>query len=180
LFFLAILATMMVPFFIILVPLYVMVVGFGWIDNYLGLIMPLIYTAFGIFLLRQFSMTIPDDLLDAARIDGGSEIWIFFRVSMPLLRAPIGALGIFTFTGIWGDFLWPLFIISKAELRTLPLALSVLTSINPSVQIAHTGMSRWGILMAGDLIAVVPVLVVFFLFQRHITQGVTLTGLAGQ
>jgi multiple sugar transport system permease protein len=179
--FLTMLATMMVPFFVVLVPLFVMVAGWGWIDSYHGLIIPGLFTPFGIFLLRQFSMTIPNDLLDAARIDGASELRVFFQIALPLLGPPMGALGIFAFTGTWGDFLWPLFMINKSELRTLPLALSTLTTVNPAgMGASGPGMSQLGILLAGDLLAVVPVLVVFFLFQRYITEGVALTGLAGR
>ena len=178
--FILILSTMMVPFFVVLVPLYVMVVGWGWLDTYHGLIIPVLFTPFGIFLLRQFSRTIPNELLDAARMDGASELRVFIQIALPNLKPPMGALGIFSFTAIWGDFLWPLFMINKAILRTIPLALSTLISVNPrGMGAAGDGVSRIGILMAGDLIAVIPVVIFFFIFQRYITEGVTLTGMGG-
>ena len=178
--FLLILSTMMVPFFVVLVPLFVMVVSWGWLDTYRALIVPALFTPFGIFLLRQFSLTIPDELLDAARIDGANELRIFVQIAMPILAPSMGALGIFAFTGVWGDFLWPLFVINAGDLRTLPVALSTLVSVNPrGMGAAGTGTHKLGILMAGDLVVVAPVLVVFFIFQRYITQGVALTGMGG-
>ncbi len=178
--FLLILSTMMVPFFVVLVPLFVMVVRWGWLDTYHALIVPVLFTPFGIFLLRQFSMTIPNELLDAARIDGANELRIFVQIAMPILTPAMGALGIFAFTGVWGDFLWPLFVINTGDLRTLPVALSTLVTINPrGMGAAGAGTHQLGILMAGDLIVVTPVLVVFFIFQRYITRGVALTGMGG-
>lgn len=142
--------------------------------------MPTLFTSFSIVLLRQFSLTIPDELLDAARIDGASELSIFFQIAMPILAPTMGALGIFAFTAIWGDFLWPLFVINKGDLRTLPVTLSTLGSVNPrGMGAAGIGTHQIGILMAGDLIVVVPVLVVFFIFQRYITKGIALTGMDG-
>ena len=122
--FIGILAMMMIPFNISIIPLYAMMVDLGWTNTYWPLIIPSLYSPFGIFLMRQFIQSIPDELLDAARIDGASEFGIFFRIIIPLSTAALGALAIFTFIGQWDDFLWPLVIIDESRLYTLPLALA--------------------------------------------------------
>jgi multiple sugar transport system permease protein len=176
------LITLMIPGQVTLIPNYVILKhipffggndwlgsgGSGWLDSYWGLIVPQAASAFGIFLMRQYMMSIPNDLLDAARIDGGSEFRIFAEVVMPLCRPALAALGIFTFTYQWDDFFWPLIIITSEELRTLPLGLALFVVKN---------RTAWDLLMAGSVIATVPVLLVFLFFQRHFIRGIAVTGM---
>ncbi|MGD8750881.1 MAG: carbohydrate ABC transporter permease, partial [Anaerolineales bacterium] len=153
---------------------------FGWGDSFAGLIYPALFNSFGIFLLRQFSTSIPDELLDAARIDGASEPYIFVRIALPLLAPAISALAIFVFIAQWGSYLWPLIVITKSDLRTLPLGLALLNhTTQASVPLKIPGASAFGILLAGNVLAVIPVLIVFFFLQRRITEGIALTGMGG-
>jgi multiple sugar transport system permease protein len=182
--FLLFLATMMVPPQVTLIPNYLVIKhiplfggndilglgGHGWLDSYYGLIMPNAATAFGIFLLRQYMQSIPDELLDAARIDGASEFKIFRRIVMPLCRPAIAAMAIFTFTYAWEDFLWPLIIISSGDHTTAPLGLALFVVKN---------RTAWDILMAGSVIATLPMVVVFMIFQRNFIRGISLSGLKG-
>jgi multiple sugar transport system permease protein len=176
------LATMMIPGQVTLIPNYVILKhipffggndalgngGHGWLDSYWGLIVPQAASAFGIFLMRQYMKSIPDDLLDAARVDGGSEFRIYWQVVMPLCRPALAALGIFTFTYVWDDFFWPLIIVSSEELRTLPLGLALFVVKN---------RTAWDLLMAGSVVTTIPVLIVFLLFQRHFIRGIAVTGM---
>jgi multiple sugar transport system permease protein len=177
--FFMILWTMMIPFFVTVVPLFVMIVSWGWMDTYQGLIVPHLFSGFGVFLFRQFVHTIPDDLIDAARADGASEVRIFAQIALPLMLPAVGALAIFTFIWSWGSFFWPLLITNETEMRTIPVALATLIRQPGMVRTGGAvGLSEEGIALAGDAIAFIPVLVVFFVFQRYITEGVTLTGLS--
>lgn len=176
------LGTMMIPGQVTLIPNYVILRhmpffggndwlgngGSGWLDSYWGLIAPQGASAFGIFLMRQYMKSIPDDLLDAAKIDGAGEFRIFAQIVMPLCRPALAALGIFTFTYVWDDFFWPLIIVSSEELRTLPLGLALFVVRNRTV---------WDLLMAGSVITTVPVLVIFLLFQRHFIRGIAVSGM---
>jgi multiple sugar transport system permease protein len=180
--FLITLGTLMIPGQVTLIPNYVILKnipffggndwtgsgGSGWLDSYWGLIVPSAVSAFGIFLMRQYMKTIPDDLLDAARVDGAAEFRIFWQIVMPLCRPALAALGIFTFTYQWDDFFWPLVIISSEELRTLPLGLALFVTRN---------RTAWDLLMAGSVITTVPVLLVFLFFQRHFIRGIAVTGM---
>jgi multiple sugar transport system permease protein len=144
--------------------------GHGWLNSYWGLIGPAIISPFAIFLLRQYMTTIPDDLLDAARMDGGSEFWIFWRVVLPLSRPALAAVAIFTFGYFWQDFLWPLIVINSPSLYTLPLGLGLFVQLNKTV---------WDVLMAGSVLSVLPVVLLFLVFQRHFIQGIALSGMKG-
>ena len=180
--FLLTLGTMMIPGQVTLIPNYVILKhiplfggnnwlgqgGSGWLDSYWGLIAPQGASAFAIFLLRQYMKTIPDELLDAARVDGANEFRIYRQIVLPLCRPALAALAIFTFTYHWDDFYWPLVIVSSEELRTLPLGLALFVVRNRTV---------WDLLMAGSVIATLPVLIVFLLFQRHFVRGITLSGM---
>jgi multiple sugar transport system permease protein len=180
--FLVTLGTMMIPGQVTVIPNYVILKhipffggnnwlgqgGSGWLDSYWGLILPQGASAFAIFLLRQYMKTIPDDLLDAARIDGASEFRIYREIVLPLCVPALAALAIFTFTYLWDDFYWPLIIISSEELRTLPLGLALFVVRNRTV---------WDLLMAGSVVATLPVLVVFLVFQRHFIRGIAVTGM---
>lgn len=176
------LGTMMFPGAVLFIPNYIVLKdiplfggnnlvgagGHGWLNSYWGLIVPAAVSAFAIFLLRQYMKTIPDDLLDAARMDGGSELWIFWHVVMPLSRPALAAVAIFTFGFFWQDYLWPLIVINSPSLYTLPLGLGQFTQQNRTV---------WDLLMAGSVISLVPVIIVFLVFQRQFIQGIATSGM---
>jgi multiple sugar transport system permease protein len=182
--FMLFLATMMVPGQVTLIPNYITLKhipffggndwlgegGHGWLDSYYGLILPGAVSAFGVFLLRQYMLSIPNDLLDAARIDGAGEFRIFWRVILPLCGPVLAATGIFTFTYAWEDFFWPLIIISSPDHYTAPLGLALFVVKN---------RTSWDVLMAGSVIATLPMVVVFMIFQRRFIQGITMSGLKG-
>lgn len=169
--FLCLLATLMIPFQVTMIPSFLLLKQLAWLDSYPGLIVPGLAGAFGIFFLRQYMLTIPDDYLDAARIDGASEYAIFARVVLPLTKPALATLGVFTFLGAWNDFLGPLIVVKSDDMRTLPLAISALSA-------GHYVMS-WPLLMAGATFVVVPVLIVYFLAQRYFVEGIALGGLKG-
>jgi len=162
------LATMMVPGQITMIPVFLMLKSVGLINSYWGLIIPAGASAFGIFLVRQFVTTIPNDLIESARIDGCSEFRIFWSIILPLCKPVLAALGIFTFMGSWNAFLWPLIVMIKENMYTLPVALA-----NLSGQYA----TKFGLLMAGAVVVVAPVIIVFILAQRYVIKGVAVTGL---
>jgi multiple sugar transport system permease protein len=170
--FLAILATMMVPFFVTLIPVFFIVRQLGWINTYQGLIVPGIISAYGIFLMRQFISTLPDELLDAARIDGASEPRIFLSILMPLIGPALATLGAFTFIGSWNNFLWPLLIASDRKLHTLPLGLNALRTFAAEAR-------NLDLLMAGTTLSVLPSLILFIFLQRYFIKGIALTGVKG-
>ncbi|MBX3141625.1 MAG: carbohydrate ABC transporter permease [Trueperaceae bacterium] len=168
--FLFILSTMMIPFEMRMVPLYVMVSDWHLTDTYLGLALPGLVGAFGIFLMRQFIASIPDDLTDAARIDGASEVGIFIRIILPLTKPALSALAIFTLVGSWEAFLWPLLIVDAESMRTLPLGLALF---------AGRYLQRLDLQMAASVMTVLPMVIVFFVLQRRFVEGITMTGLKG-
>jgi multiple sugar transport system permease protein len=168
--FFGVLSMLVVPFNISIIPLYALMIDLKWTNTYWALIIPSVFSPFGIFLMRQFMHSIPDDLLDAARIDGASEFAIFFRIVVPLSTAAIGALAIFIFIAQWDDFLWPLVIIDQTHLYTLPLGLS---------QFRGRFGTQLGQLTAASMLAVIPVLIVYFIAQRRFIEGIALTGLKG-
>jgi len=167
--FVAILATLMVPTEMLVIPWYVMSVQYQWTDSYWGIMFPGVISAVGVFLMRQFMQTVPNELLDAGRIDGLGEFGLFWRVALPLVRPALAALCILTFLGNWNAFLWPLIVIQDPLMRTLPVGLS-------QFSYGEAG-SRWELIMTGASIASLPVLLVFAVFQRQIIRGVALTGL---
>ena len=142
----------------------------SWIDSPLALIVPGLGSAFGIFLLRQFFLTIPKELEDAARIDGYGLLGIYWHIILPLSRPALATLAVFTFLGSWNDFLWPFVVINTPERMTLPVGLSFLSQ-NHSTQ--------WPQLMAGSTMSLIPVVLVFLLAQRYFVEGITVTGLKG-
>lgn len=164
-------ASLMVPNIIGLVPLYILMQRLGWLSTYQALIIPELATAFGVFLLRQFFLSLPAELEDAARIDGANSWQIFARILMPLSQPALAALAIFAFRTSWNDFTWPLIAMNKQEMFTLPVALTLLRS-------AYTSES-YGPIMAGAVVSALPLLVVFVLANRHIVEGVQLSGLKG-
>ena len=168
--FFIVLASIMIPPQIALIPLYILVDKFGWSNSYQGLIFPFVMNAFGIFLMRQFIYGIPNDLIEAARIDGASDFRIYFSVILPLVRSSIAILGILIFLWTWDEFLWPLVIINKNEMKTLPLLLS---HFNAAEQ-RFPGES-----LAAASLVIAPVMIVYGFFQRHFVKGMSMTGLKG-
>jgi len=168
--FIVILSTLMVPTEMLVIPWYTLSVQLGWIDTYWGIMFPGLTSAFGVFLMRQFMTGVPDELLDAARIDGLSEFGVFLRIALPLVRPALAALGIFTFLGNWNAFIWPLIVIQTPAMRTLPVGITLFSG--------EAG-SSWHLIMAASSLAVLPVLAVFIILQRQIIEGVVLTGLRG-
>jgi multiple sugar transport system permease protein len=169
--FLLVMGTLMVPSTVTLVPLFVLMSALGLVNTYAGLILPFAAGPFGVFLMRQFMLGIPDELLEAARIDGAGEYRIYWTVVMPLCRAPLATLGIFTFLGSWNNFLWPLVVSTSERMYTLPVAVATFSIGQHS--------SDYGTLMAGSVMLVAPVLIVFVLLQRYFTQGIAMTGIKG-
>jgi len=168
--FVVILSTLMIPTEMLVIPWYTMSARLGWINTYWGIMFPGLASAFGVFLMRQFMSGVPEELLDAARIDGLSELGLFTRVALPLVRPALAALCIFTFLGNWNAFLWPLIVIQTPEMRTLPVGIALFSG--------EAG-SSWHLIMAASALAVLPVLGVFAILQRQIIEGVVLTGLRG-
>jgi multiple sugar transport system permease protein len=170
--FYAILATMMIPFFVTLIPVFYIVRQLGWIDSFLGVIVPGLTSAYGIFLMRQFIVSIPDELLDAARIDGAAEPTIYFRIVLPLITPALATLGTFIFIGSWNSFLWPLLVLNNRDLMTVPIGLN-------SLRIFAAEARNLDLLMAGTTLSVLPTLVLFIFLQRYFIRGIALTGLKG-
>jgi multiple sugar transport system permease protein len=176
--FLFFLATMMIPFQIILIPLYLMVFALGGVNTYWGIIIPGVSSAFGIFLLRQAFLTVPRDLQDAARVDGASEWTIYSRIFLPLNGPALATLGVFAFMGAWTDLLWPLLIARNENLRTLELGLAYFTSSASGFQ-QQMAQPNWPLIMAAAVVVMLPVLIVYFLTQRYFVEGISLTGVKG-
>lgn len=170
--FAAYLATLMVPFAVTVTPLFIVVKGLGWTNSYWGLVVPALFGAFGTFLMRQFFLALPIELEEAAVLDGASTLTTFMRVMLPLSGPALATLGVFSFMASWNSFLWPLLIVNDPQLMTLPLALATLQGLYP-------GQTQWNLVMAGTVITVVPMVVVFLLAQRWVVEGVTASGLKG-
>jgi len=168
--FIAILSTLMIPTEMLVIPWYLMAKDFGWLNSYWGIMFPGVMTAFGTFLMKQFFEGVPDDFLEAARIDGLNEFQIWWTVAMPLVTPAISALAIFIFLGNWTAFIWPLIVTNDPDLYTLPVGLTTF-SVEQSVE--------WELIMTGAALATIPTLIVFLVFQRYIIRGVVMTGLKG-
>lgn len=169
--FLLYLATMMIPFPVTMIPNFVIMRYFNWIDTFRALILPPSFSAFSTFLLRQYFMSIPLEMDDAARVDGASSFRIWWQIILPLSGPALATLAIFTFLGQWNSFLWPLIVTNSEKMRTLPVGLATFQS-QYSVQ--------WHLLMAGSVIAVLPVLVIYIAGQKWFVRGITLTGMGGR
>ena len=164
-------ATMLVPGQVLLIPMYLLIRGLGWFDTYWALIVPAGAGAFGVFLLRQFFLTIPIELEEAARIDGCGAWRVFRHVILPLSRAPLATLGIFTFMGTWNAFEGPLIFTDSLSMRTLPIGITIFQG---------RYNIEYGPMMAAAALAAIPVTIAFLLFQKQIIKGISLTGLAGR
>ena len=178
------LGTLMIPGTVFLIPNYLILMhmplfggndilgngGHGWLDSLYGLIIPSIVSVWGIFFIRQYMKSIPDELLDAARIDGANEFLIYLLIALPLAGPALAANAISTFTWTWNDFFWPLLVISSDNLRTVQLGLALFV-------VQHR--TRWDVVMAGSVLATIPVLIIFLLFQRYFIRGIALSGMKG-
>ncbi len=166
--FLLILSTMMLPLEVTMVPLFLIVKKLDWPNTYAGLIVPFLVEGFGVFLMRQYLQSIPNELIEAARIDGASELRIYAQIVMPLCKPALAALGVFTFREAWDMYIWPLIIVTKDSLRTLPLGISLFMS---------SFGTAWDQLMAVAAIGTLPMILLFFFLQRSFIQGITISGL---
>lgn len=162
------LATMMIPFQVLIVPLFVEMKSLGLINTYLGAILPTITSAFGVFLLRQAMSTVPYELDQAATLDGAGHFRVFFQIMLPLIRPALATLAVFGFLNTWNSFLWPLIILRDPTMQTLPVALS-------SLQGQYS--TQWDVLMAGSVISIIPMFALYVFAQKYIVQGVAGTGL---
>lgn len=160
---------LMVPGLVTFVPLFVLVANLGMLNSYAGLILPFLAGPLGVFLMRQFIGGLPDELIEAARIDGASELRIFARVIMPLSGPAIATLTILTFLSSWNNFLWPLVVAQTQNMYTLPVAIALFS--------VGQNANQYGLMMAGAVVIVVPVLAVFVALQRYFIQGVAMTGI---
>ena len=166
--FVLIMSSLMVPTEMLVIPWYLMTASNGWMNTYWSVMFPGMVSAFGVFMMRQFFEGVPNDLLEAARIDGLNELGIYARIALPLVKAAISALAIFTFLGNWNAFLWPVIVLNKQELYTLPVGLSLFTTENNP---------EWERIMTAATLGTVPVLAVFMIFQRQIIEGINLSGM---
>jgi multiple sugar transport system permease protein len=166
--FIAVIATMTIPFFVKMIPLYVMMSNLGWLDSYQGLITPFLMDAFGIFLMRQFIQPIPDELIDAARIDGTSEFGIYWRIVLPQVKPALAVLGVFTFVFQWNEFLWPLVATTTEDMRTIPVGLTLFSQEHFTI---------WNLTAAGAVLLFLPTALIFLASQRFFVRGITLTGM---
>jgi multiple sugar transport system permease protein len=176
------LSTLMIPGVVFLIPNYLILQhipffggnnalgqgGYGWLDSFWGLILPASVSVWGIFFFRQFMKSIPDEMIDAARIDGASEFRIYWQIALPLSGPAIAFNAISTFTWVWNDFFWPMLVISSENLKTVQLGLALYVVRN---------RTAWDDVMAGSVLATLPVLLIFLVFQRYFIRGITLTGM---
>ncbi len=164
------LATMMVPGAVTMIPVFILLQKFGWIDTYKAMILPAIFTAYGTFMLRQFFLTLPRDLEDAAKIDGCNHARIFWNIILPLSKPALATLTTFTFMGSWMSFMWPLIVMNTHDRFTLPIGLAYFQSLHGT---------DWTLLMAGSVMMILPILLVFMFNQRFFVEGIKLSGIKG-
>jgi multiple sugar transport system permease protein len=169
--FLLVLGTLLVPSSVTLVPLFVLMSRLELVNSLWAVILPAAAGPLGVFLMRQFMLSIPDDLLEAARVDGAREFYIFWRIAMPLSAPALAALGIITFLPAWNALLWPLVVLTGEDKFTLPVALAIFSR--------GQFQADYGLLMAGSVVLVLPVIAIFLVLQRHFTESVSMTGLKG-
>ncbi len=170
--FLMYLGTMMIPGAVLLIPSFVLMRTFNWVDTYWAMIIPGLVSAWGTFLMRQFMMTIPAELEDAAYMDGATRLRIYWTVIMPVSKPVIATLAIFTFMGVWNELLWAVIILRTPELFTLPIGLAKFESRFPN-------QTPWHLVMAASTISVLPILILFLAGQKYYVQGIVTTGLKG-
>jgi multiple sugar transport system permease protein len=163
------LSTIMVPFFVVVIPVFLMFRNFHLLNTYWALIIPSSFSAFGVFLMRQAIKTLPTELIDAGKIDGCSEFGVYWRIVLPLVKPGLAVLAIFTFVGSWNDFFWPLVVLNDPKMFTIPVGL-------PTLQGQWTD---YGLVMAASTLAALPTIVIFLAFQRYFLQGVTVGAIKG-
>lgn len=168
--FMIVLASFTIPFEVLLVPLYKMVITWGWMNSYTVMIVPFAASAFGIFLARQYALAIPTELLEAARIDGANEFTIFARIAFPNLKPSLAVMGIIFFQGAWNDFLWPSIVLNDSKMYLINLAL-------PSLRGPYG--DQYGLVLAGGVLAVLPMIIMFFTMQRYFIEGIMAGALKG-
>ena len=163
-----VMGTLLIPGMVTFVPQFVLAANAGLVDTLPGLFLPFLVAPFGVFLMRQFIAGLPDELLDAARVDGAGEYYIFARIILPLTKPALATLGILTFLASWNNFLWPLVVAQTEDMYTLPVALALVSR--------GQNQTDFGLLLAGAVIVILPVLAVFLVLQRFFTQGIAMTG----
>ncbi|MCH8338389.1 MAG: carbohydrate ABC transporter permease [Chloroflexi bacterium] len=170
--FFVVLGSLMIPFELVFIPNFIFVTKLGLANTYPGLIVPFLGSAFGVFMLRQFFLTVPKELHDAAKIDGASNWRYLWQILVPLSRGAIGALSIFAFLGAWNQYLWPLIITDQTEMRTIQIGIRFFMENQESG-------ADWGAIMAGSIIAMAPTMVAFLIAQKQLVKGIAMTGLKG-
>lgn len=170
--FLLYLSTMMIPFAVRMIPLFILMRMFGWVDTHYALVIPGIFSAWGTFLMRQFMMTIPRELEDAALIDGATFFQIYWRIILPLTGPALATLGIFEFMGSWNDFLWPLIILNSMDMKTISLGLAAFRAMSAM-------KTPWHLVMTASVVSVLPIIVIFLAGQKYYVRGIVTTGLKG-
>lgn len=166
--FLMILGTLMIPFFVRMIPLYVMMADFGWLNTYPALVTPFLMSGYGIFLMRQFIQPLPTDLIDAARIDGATEFGIYWKIILPLCKPALATLALFTFVFQINEFIWPLIVVNTTEMRTMTIGLTLFN---------QEYFTQWHYTAAGAIVLFIPSLILFFFTQRYFVRGITLSGM---
>ncbi len=169
--FMSMIGSMTIPFAVLLVPLFIIMRNYGWIDTAWPLIIPFAANAFGIFFMRQYMLSVSDDMLDAARIDGASELGIFTRVVLPTTLPGLASLGIIFFMQSWNDFLWPLAVLRSRDMQTVPLMINSLQGA--------PGRTAYDVIMAGSVVSLIPMLVIFLFLQRYLVAGITAGSVKG-
>lgn len=164
------LGTMMIPAIVTIIPAFLVITTFGWINTYWALFTPTISSVWGIFLLRQFFLTIPKELEDAARVDGASEFTIFWKVILPLSKPALATLAIFAFMGSWKDFLWPLIVTNRTDMRTVEVGIANFSNLYTT---------DWSHQMAAAVVVMLPIVIVFSFAQKYFVKGITMTGIKG-
>ncbi|HEY4384257.1 MAG TPA: carbohydrate ABC transporter permease, partial [Ktedonobacteraceae bacterium] len=166
--FLLVMGTLMIPFFVRLIPLYIMMGSWDWLNTYQALIVPFIMSAYGIFLMRQFIRPLPLELIDAARIDGCSEFGVYWRIILPQVKPALATLGLFTFLAHWDELLWPVVVVNTTDMRTMPIGLTLFNQ-------EYT--TQWQYVAAGAMVLLIPALILFFITQRYFVRGIVLSGM---
>ena len=166
------LATMMIPSVVLVIPQFVLVRSLGWVNSYAALIVPAMFSAFGTFLLRQSFLGLPKDFEEAALVDGANPFTIFWRIVLPLSQPALATLAVFSFMGLWNSYLWPLFVARRPEIVTMPVALATLNA-------GPRALTEWNVVMAGAVVSVLPILVVYLFAQRWFVRGVVSSGIKG-
>ncbi len=160
----------MIPFPVLMIPLYLLIGKVGLVDNHLAIILPALFNTFGVFLMRQFMESIPNEFIEAGRIDGASEFKIFSRLILPQTKPALAAMAIFSFMWQWDSYLWPLISQSSSRNFTLPLGLATFS---------NQYYTDYGLVMAGATVSVIPIIIVFLFMQKRFVKGITMTGLKG-